>query len=112
VADDAMSKRRHVWVNDRGYRVGQDHHSAKLSDHEVELVLELLAEGLSTAQVAQKFEVSERTVRLYREGKRRAQFATSQKRVTERPRPPRRRPARPEEFAEHIRSDLDDDPSS
>jgi hypothetical protein len=102
--------RRHVWVNDRGYRVGQDHHRAKLTDHEVELVLELLAEGLSTAQVAQKMDIAKRTVERYRAGELRAQFATTQRRVTGRPRPPQRRPARPEEFPCDVkRSDLDDD---
>ena len=79
---------RRVAVNDRGAVVGQDHWRAKLTDHDVELIRQLLAErgrlvrtlqeagttsgridrrlqavGLSYAAIALKFEVSKSYVR-------------------------------------------------
>lgn len=88
-------------VNDRGYVIGEQHHRAKLTDHDVELILDLLdarevllAEyrkvGLSHGQVhkalakaqlseagiAGKFEVSRRTIRDLRDGRRRNQTPT------------------------------------
>lgn len=41
------AKSRMLAVNDRGYVIGEQHHRAKLSDHEVDLVLALLADGMS-----------------------------------------------------------------
>lgn len=58
-----MAKRRLVAVNDKGYVIGEDHHRAKLTDHEVDLVLALRAAGMSQELVAEKMEISRRTVR-------------------------------------------------
>lgn len=46
-----------------GYRCGQQHHNAKLTDHEVELIRSLHDEGMGYKLIAKKFEVSPRTVR-------------------------------------------------
>lgn len=52
-----------VGVSDQGYRVGQYHPRAKLSDHEVDLIRELYEEhGLSMQEIADKFEVAKSTV--------------------------------------------------
>ncbi len=71
-------KSRNVGVNDRGLRVGQDHQNAKLTDAEVELLLKLRAEDRafwSYRLLAEKFEISKRSVRDYLTGRRRGQVA-------------------------------------
>jgi hypothetical protein len=45
-----------VAVNDQGRRIGESHPRAKLTNHEVDLVHELVEEGMSYRQVAEKFE--------------------------------------------------------
>lgn len=92
------AKNRMLAVNDRGYVIGEQHHLAKLTDHDVELILDLLdardvlrreyvAAGmnklqvdrtlakaqLSEAGIAAKFEVSRRTIRDLYAGRRRNQ---------------------------------------
>lgn len=69
------AKRRLLAVNDRGFRIGEDHHRAKLTNHEVDLTLELLDAGLSERQVAEKMEMSRRWVRDIKSGRRRCQSA-------------------------------------
>lgn len=49
-------KRRLVRVNERGRRIGEDHHRAKLTDADIELVLELREMGLSYGAIAGKFD--------------------------------------------------------
>lgn len=73
VSVQKMQKRRTLAVNDKGYRLGEDHHRAKLTNHEVDLVLELLDGGMSERLVAEKMEISRRTVRDYKAAKTRAQ---------------------------------------
>jgi DNA-binding NarL/FixJ family response regulator len=67
------AKNRMLAVNEKGYRLGEDHHRAKLTNHEVDLVLQLLDEGMSERKVAEKFEISRRTVRDYKAAKTRSQ---------------------------------------
>ena len=76
---DMLAKRRAVSTNDAGHVVGQDHHRAKLTDHDVWLINELKAEGLSYRQIAIKFGVSRSTVESICQGRRRAHIATGQK---------------------------------
>ena len=64
-------------VNDRGYVVGAQHHRAKLTDHDVDLILALLAEGMAQKLVAEKFECSRRTVRDIASGRIRSQLVTA-----------------------------------
>jgi DNA-binding NarL/FixJ family response regulator len=73
VSVQKTAKRRLLAVNERGYVVGEQHHRAKLTDHEVTLVLELLDSGMSERRVAEKMEISRRTVRDYKAAKTRAQ---------------------------------------
>lgn len=65
-------------VNAAGYRIGESHHRAKLSDDDVDLILYLRSEGLSYAAIAAKFDdgvtVSKSTVRDICLGRIRAQL--------------------------------------
>lgn len=65
--------KRTVAINERGLRIGQDHQNAKLTDREVELLLELRDQGWTYRQLAEKFEVSKSAVRWYCIGGRRCQ---------------------------------------
>lgn len=71
-----MSKRR-LAVNARGFRIGESHHRAKLTEDDVDLILYLRDEGLSYAAIASKFDdgmtVSKSTVRDICQGRIRAQ---------------------------------------
>lgn len=68
------AKKRMVAVNAKGYRLGEDHHRAKLTNHEVELLLQLADEGMPERTLAEKFDVSRRTVRDYKAARKRAQI--------------------------------------
>lgn len=52
----AHIKRRYVSVNEKGYRIGQDHQRAKLSDEDIELIFELVESGMSYAKIAAKMD--------------------------------------------------------
>lgn len=45
-----------VAVNGRGYRIGETHHRAKLTDAEIETILELRDAGLTYAAIAAKWD--------------------------------------------------------
>lgn len=47
-----------VAFNECGMRIGETHHNAKLTDHEVELIRQLHEQGLTYERLAEKFEVS------------------------------------------------------
>lgn len=106
-----MAKRRLtlVPVNARGYRIGEQHHRAKLSDHDIELIHELLDGGMTQRLVAQKFEVSRSSIRDIRNGRNRSQTSDAYRQTTKRAArerdrqnasrwPCRIKPAKPEEF--------------
>ena len=44
--------------NSNGYRIGDSHHNARLTDHEIELMRQLRAEGMKVRELARKFGVS------------------------------------------------------
>lgn len=66
-----------IGVNAAGYRVGESHHRAKLSDADIDLVLYLREAGLSFREIAEKFDdgitVSKTTIRDVCSGRIRAQ---------------------------------------
>lgn len=66
-------------TNDSGHVVGEDHHRAKLTDHEVWLIHELRAHGVKRADIADKMECSIHTVIAILCSRRRAQIAVNQK---------------------------------
>ena len=49
--------------NHRGYRVGESHHRAKLTDDDVRLVRALHNEGLGYGTIARKFDSAPSTIR-------------------------------------------------
>ncbi len=68
-----------VGVNDDGHVIGEDHHRAKLTDHDVWLILELRDEGMTYATIAKKFETSKGTVHDICSGRRRQYLAVGQR---------------------------------
>jgi hypothetical protein len=74
------ARSRAVSVNDAGHVIGQDHHRAKLTDHEVWLALELRAEGLTYQAIADAMECPKATIQSFCSGRRRGQAAHGQRR--------------------------------
>ena len=76
-------------VNNLGYRVGETHHRAKLSDVDVETILYLHEAGLSYTQIVAKFDdgvtVSKSTVRDIITGRIRHQTGQAPDGVAKRP---------------------------
>lgn len=62
-----------IALNENGRRIGQEHPQAKLLDHEVDLVLGLVANGFSYAEIADKFDVSKSCIAKIAQGSRRGQ---------------------------------------
>lgn len=65
-----------VAVNAKGYRLGEDHQHAKLTNREVDQLLELHEQGWGYKRLARVFEVSKATVRRICSGARRCQTPT------------------------------------
>jgi len=61
--------------------IGEDHPRAVLTNHEVDLLLELRAEGLSMGRLAVIFEVSKSCVAKIVWGQRRGQYAVAYRRA-------------------------------
>lgn len=59
--------------NSKGYRIGQSHHRAKLSDADVALIFELRKQGLYQREIAEKMECGQTTVKKILSGKIRNQ---------------------------------------
>ena len=80
-----------VGISENGARVGETHHRAILSDHDVDLIRELAEEtvlpdgttlpGLSYLQIAQKFGIGKSTVRDIIKCRRRWQTPAEWRRV-------------------------------
>ncbi|MDR1368119.1 MAG: hypothetical protein LBJ76_05315 [Candidatus Accumulibacter sp.] len=72
---------RFVKINERGYRIGEDHPNAKLTDGDVERIHSLHEEGMSYEMLAEKFEVSKSEIGMICRYERRAQTLARAKRV-------------------------------
>lgn len=83
--------KRIVAVNEQGLPVGQFHHRAKLSDHEIDLIRDLHDEGLTYIVLAAKFEVSKSCIAGICQCRRRAQTPERYKVVQEHEAPRSRR---------------------
>lgn len=75
-----------VFVNDKGKRIGEGHHRAKLSDADIDLIFFLREAGLSYGAIAGKFDdipggISKSTIRDVLTSRRRAQVPEATKRV-------------------------------
>lgn len=67
------SRKVYVAVDERGQRIGESHHKADLTDHEVDLIRELREkDGYSYSALALKFEVPKVTIQMICTYKRRA----------------------------------------
>ena len=77
---------RRVAVNEKGYRIGETHHRAKLTDADIDTIMELRDAGLTYAQIAAKWDdgvtISKSTVRDVIKGRIRAQHATKYRQCT------------------------------
>lgn len=49
---------QHVKRNTNGYRIGESHQRAKFTDHEIELIRQLAADGMKGVDLAKKFEAT------------------------------------------------------
>ncbi len=78
-----MRKKAHcaVAVNEQGLVIGEDHPRAVLTNHEVDLLLELRAEGVSYDKLAVIFEIHRGTVAKICTGQRRAQYTAAYRRA-------------------------------
>lgn len=79
---------RYAAVNDAGRVIGEHHHRAKLTNDDVDQILELRDAGLSYAQIVTKFDdmrIGKQTVADICNGRRRAQTVMGHKRVSRRP---------------------------
>ncbi|NYT45128.1 hypothetical protein H0A64_09870 [Alcaligenaceae bacterium] len=74
-------EKRVVGVNDRGLRVGDSHHKARLTDSEVDLLLALRDEGWSYRALAEKFDISKSSAHKICQGHRRCQAPSRYKLV-------------------------------
>ena len=43
---------------ENGYRIGDSHHNARLTDHEIELMRQLRGDGMKVRELARKFNVT------------------------------------------------------
>lgn len=77
-----MSQYKMVGISEFGSRVGETHHRAKLTDHDVDLIRELReAHGLTYQALADKFDCSKSTIRDICRYRRRWQRPEKWKRV-------------------------------
>jgi predicted DNA-binding protein (UPF0251 family) len=64
-----------IGLNRAGRRIGESHPNTRLTDHDVDLIRALVAEGLSYTDVAEKFEVSKSCIQHIVSGRNRGQWA-------------------------------------
>ena len=79
---DSAQNYRLVGISEFGSRVGETHHRAKLTDHDVDLIRALREDyGLTYQEIADKFECGRSTVRDIIKCRRRWQRPETWKRV-------------------------------
>ena len=73
--------KRIIQLNEHGRRINEDHHNAKLTDFEVEMIHQLREGGMTYREIAHKFEVSYTLVGKIIRFEHRGQIALRFKRV-------------------------------
>jgi Mor family transcriptional regulator len=68
-----------IATNENGRSIGEDHHRAKLTNGDVDMLLALRDEGWSYGRLARKFEVSKSQVRNIVKGYKRCQCTAGHK---------------------------------
>lgn len=63
-----------VAVNEYNRRIGEDHHNAKLTNHEVDLARQLHDDGMTYAQIAELLGVTKRCIGAICRCERRSQY--------------------------------------
>jgi Mor family transcriptional regulator len=76
-----MSKKLQIAINEHGRPIGEDHHRARLTNGDVDLLLVLREEGWSYRRLAKKFDISKSQVRNIVKGIQRCQFCAGHKTV-------------------------------
>lgn len=76
-----QAQKQSLAVNDRGVRVGDSHHNAKLTNAEVDRLLHLRDQGWSYLQLAHVFEISKSGARMICKALRRCQVPARYKLV-------------------------------
>ena len=66
-----------------GFRIGESHHNAKLTDHDVELIRLLRESGMRIVEIARKFESSESNIRSITNYRNRIGIGMSENKVFE-----------------------------
>ncbi len=77
-----MENNEYVAVNDLGYVIGQDHHNAKLTNHQIDQILQMRDDCMSYRQIAQVFGMSKSHIRNICKGRKRCQLAWQTKKRT------------------------------
>lgn len=72
-----------VGVNENGIRVGEHHQRARLTDRDIALIRALHEEGMTYAQLAEKFDVNKYHIGKICRYEQRASFAVKWKAVNE-----------------------------
>lgn len=72
-----------IGLSESGTRVGETHHRAKLTDHDIDLIRELHEEGLSYKVIAEKFDIGKSTVADIVKCRRRWQLPVKWRRAVE-----------------------------
>lgn len=76
-----MSKEKFIQVNEKGLRIGESHPNAKLSDAEIQELLDDRAAGLSLSMLAQKWGISKSGAKAIVDGTRRGQVGQRMKKA-------------------------------
>lgn len=76
-----MALTRTIAVNALGRRVGDSHHHAKLTNGEVDRLLEMHEQGIGYRKLATMFEISKTAVRNICNGKARCQVPTQWRKI-------------------------------
>lgn len=67
-----MATIKYVAVTGRNYRIGEDHHRARYTDHEVAQILALRDSGMTSYRIAKLLGIPKETVRDYVSGRLRS----------------------------------------